>query len=357
EAAILTVKNLCRWLSIWLFAMPGGAFAQAWATPEFCTAPLRPITSADFEPHDLGSLEAEAAAIPNGTGRLWRVEAPNGAISHLWGTFHVSTPAVLDLPATVKERIDAARAVAVEIDFTFPDRTSFLMQFDLPGRYRDPADPFAAQDELDLGFLPAAAEGWVYDRLYDYGTFDVALFVLTYGGLAELLLSDPCEDYASGTIPVQDDLIHTFGHIAGSQIIGLEEPGAFLTDLSDDIETAKAIIAVYASYLEPQTSPGARLAAFQLYIEGRLGVLAAWDEAHVRRVLGSAGAAALARTDRYLIERRNLRFLDRIAPELRQGAVFMAVGAAHLPGEKGLVAMLRDSGFTVTRRPLPGEVE
>lgn len=331
--------------------------AQAWATPEFCNAPPRPITPGDFAPHDLADLEAKAETIPHGTGRLWRVEAPNGAVSHLWGTFHVSVPAILELPSEVQTQIQSARTVALEADFTFPDRTSFLMQFDLPGRYRNPSDPFSAQDELDLDFLKPVAQGWVYDRLYDYGLFDDALFVLTYGGLAELLLSDPCEDYTAGTIPVQDDLIHTIGHIAGAQIIGLETPGQFLTDLSQDEETAKAIVAVYATYLEPQSSPAARLAAFQLYLEGRLGVLAVWDEAHVTRILGKTGATALVRTDDYLIETRNARFLERIEPELQDGEVFLAVGAAHLPGEKGLVAMLRDKGFIVTRILLPGEVE
>lgn len=337
--------------------MPSGAFAQSWATPAFCDAPLRPIAAADFAPHDLNALERDAGLIPNGVGRFWEISSPDGAISQLWGTFHVSTPAILDLPDTVKGHIENARAIALEIDFTFPDRTSFLMQYDPPGRYRDPGDPFAGQDALQLDFLPPAAEGWVFDRLYDFGTFDDALFVLTYGGLAELLLSDPCEDYAGGTIPVQDDLIHTLGHIAGSEIIGLESPGDFLMDLSQDDETAKAIIAVYATYLEPQASPAARLAAFQLYLEGRLGVLAAWDAAHVTYVLGDGGTDALARTDNYLLNQRNLRFLDRIGQELEQGDVFMAVGAAHLPGENGLVAMLREKGFTVTRIPLPGEVE
>ncbi|MEM6385906.1 MAG: TraB/GumN family protein [Pseudomonadota bacterium] len=338
-------------------AFPAVATAQDWATPAYCEAPPRPIQAASFAPYDMAAIEQAASAIPNSTGRFWKVETPDGTTSHLWGTFHVSSREILDLPDVVKSEIANARAVALEIDFTFPDRTSFLMQYDLPGRYRDPGDPFAGQDPLDLGFLSPEAEGWVYDRLYGYGTFDDALYVLTYGGLAELLLSDPCEDFTSGTLPVQDDFIHTLGHVAGASIIGLEEPGAFLTAMSEDEETAKAIVTVYASYLEPPTSPVERSTALQLYLEGRLGLLAAWDAAHLDRVFGADGRQALTRTNAYLLDDRNERFFEELVPELNAGGVFVAVGAAHLPGANGLVAMLRRSGYTVTRISLPGEAE
>lgn len=338
-------------------AWPGGLVAQDWATRTFCDAGARPVEAVDFAPHDLLALESRAAEIPNGLGRFWRVESPGGAISHLWGTFHVSHPDILDLPDLVRTTIAASDTVVLEVDFTHADRESFLTQYDLPGRYRDPGDPFAGQDMLDLSFLGAEAEGWVLDRLYGYGTGEDALYVLTYAGLAELLLSDPCEDFSAGTIPVQDDYIQTLGRIAGAKIVGLETPGEFLTDLAGKDDTAQAIVTVYASYLQPQSTPVARIAAFQLYREGRLGLLAALDHAHMQVLFGDGGIAALERTDGYLLEQRNTRFLERSAALLQEGGVFMAVGAAHLPGPNGLVALLEDKGYSVTRVVLPGEVE
>ena len=50
-----------------------------------------------------------------------------------------------------------------------------------------------------------------------------------------------------------------------------------------------------------------------------------------------------------LVARRNRRMVERMLPGLRQGGVFVAVGALHLPGEEGLVALLRQEGFTVER--------
>jgi uncharacterized protein YbaP (TraB family) len=39
---------------------------------------------------------------------------------------------------------------------------------------------------------------------------------------------------------------------------------------------------------------------------------------------------------------------EHAAPILANGNVFMAVGALHLPGDQGLVELLRKQGFTVT---------
>jgi uncharacterized protein len=48
-----------------------------------------------------------------------------------------------------------------------------------------------------------------------------------------------------------------------------------------------------------------------------------------------------------LITRRNYRMRDRALPLLKRGAVFIAVGAAHLPGTEGLLSLFETGGFEV----------
>ena len=49
-----------------------------------------------------------------------------------------------------------------------------------------------------------------------------------------------------------------------------------------------------------------------------------------------------------LVAVRNGRMRDAALPLLREGGVFIGVGALPLPGRLGLVEMLREAGFTLT---------
>jgi len=48
-----------------------------------------------------------------------------------------------------------------------------------------------------------------------------------------------------------------------------------------------------------------------------------------------------------LIDERNHRFFERLSEHLSMSSVFCAVGALHLPGETGLINLLRASGYKV----------
>lgn len=44
---------------------------------------------------------------------------------------------------------------------------------------------------------------------------------------------------------------------------------------------------------------------------------------------------------------RNARMVERMQPQLRQGRGFIAVGALHLYGERGILALLQKQGYRV----------
>jgi uncharacterized protein YbaP (TraB family) len=50
---------------------------------------------------------------------------------------------------------------------------------------------------------------------------------------------------------------------------------------------------------------------------------------------------------------RNQRMLENLLPLLDESKVFIAVGALHLPGEQGLLALLRNNGYTLHPLVLP----
>lgn len=52
--------------------------------------------------------------------------------------------------------------------------------------------------------------------------------------------------------------------------------------------------------------------------------------------------------DKNLVEKRNIKFTEKLIPLIKEQSVFCAVGALHLPGETGLINALRNKGYTVT---------
>jgi uncharacterized protein YbaP (TraB family) len=50
-----------------------------------------------------------------------------------------------------------------------------------------------------------------------------------------------------------------------------------------------------------------------------------------------------------LLWKRNIRMAERLIPRLAEGGAFIAVGALHLAGERGLLALLEARGFTITK--------
>ena len=51
------------------------------------------------------------------------------------------------------------------------------------------------------------------------------------------------------------------------------------------------------------------------------------------------------------IEARNVRMSERLVTELETASVFAAVGALHLPGDVGLIELLRARGYEVEPAP------
>jgi uncharacterized protein len=49
-----------------------------------------------------------------------------------------------------------------------------------------------------------------------------------------------------------------------------------------------------------------------------------------------------------LLNERNVLMAERIQQQTAERSAFIAVGAAHLPGEGGLLARLRNAGYQVT---------
>jgi uncharacterized protein YbaP (TraB family) len=57
---------------------------------------------------------------------------------------------------------------------------------------------------------------------------------------------------------------------------------------------------------------------------------------------------------RELVTNRNKMWMKTLIPNLEQGNVVVVVGAAHLPGEDGLLRLIEKNGFSISKVQIPG---
>lgn len=341
------------WLTLLACIFAAPLSAQSWATRDLCLIDEVRVHEEIFAPEFYAQMQSRGAKIRNGTGRFWRITSPNGAVSHLWGTMHSTLPIILRLPEEVTNAIAAARVVATEVDYTQYTRPELTV-------LHTAVTKLSNQYTLNVSDLniPPQLLTWIEQRLFALGWGDDALDYLKAAAVAEILLSAPCDDFASGVYPIQDDRIQMLGALAGADILSLEEPEALFTKLDDDenSDLTRAMIATYAAYLDPETPREAYATSYALYLQGRIGEMMAWEELYFAESYHNEGPGWLSRTNDYLLRERNEVFMASALDDLREGRVFMAVGTYHLPMSYGLIAMLREAGFTVERIAVEGEI-
>ncbi len=327
--------------------------AQDWITPEACRVTREDADQASL-PADLEpKVNVEAAAMAYGTGRLWKITAPEGKVSHIWASFHSSDPLILDLPPQVTLFVQQAQVLVLESDPRAADRQELEERSLQAGVWLAPQDiPW------DKPWLTGDLRAWATARSLAIFHDEDAFAALTDAGLAAYLLLDPCEDFAAGALPVQDQRLLLHAHEAGVPVQGLEDWDAFLAEVGqpEQRETAQAIALVQTSSLNPDGFTSARASAFRLYREGRLGAMMIWDRIYLQAIFGKDEAARLSDLARgYMIGERNQRFLKAMRSSLDAGGAVVAVGAFHLPGTDGLLSGLAALGYRVERVPVAGE--
>lgn len=270
-----------------------------------------------------------AAAEPFPKGRIWEVSRPGIASSHVFGTMHVADPRVLDLPPEVRRAFEGSRRFVMEMRPDDMTARRFVEATELPNDGR-------LADQVGEPALRA-----IEDRLRPLG-IPAERIARLKPWAALLLLTAPA---ATGE-PVLDADLYARARASGKRIEELEsveEQIAVLDGLPED--TQVALLAVALRRADVMDADLERSIA--AYLKGDLRTLAR---------LGTAfpGATAdelrhLALLEKKVLHDRSVVMAHRVQSSLRMGGAFVAVGALHLYGRKGMLQALREDGWTVRR--------
>jgi uncharacterized protein YbaP (TraB family) len=296
---------------------------------------------AALHPDALAQAEASRRdQLDNAQGLLWRVEKPPAAPSFLFGTIHSTDDRAIAIARTAAAHIAGAKVVATELGGPFNALTTAAMGATML------AKALARDDDTLKGIGAPADVALIENYVGSRGLGAAMAHHLRLWFLAALTASPPCElQRQRRGLPVVDELIAKTAKDAGVKVVGLETIAEQTEILSSIDPTAAATLLVGAAR-KPALNDDAYMTLLALYAEGRPAeVLPVFD---ATALMTPEEAAADDEMTRHVLGARNRIMAERMAPLLDAGGAFVAVGALHLPGKGGLIALLRAAGFTVT---------
>ena len=258
-------------------------------------------------------------------GLLWEIGRAGQPASYLFGTIHSEDPAVLALPAPVEQAFAAAHSVVLEV----------LLDLD--------AMVYSSQ-------LMLLGDGRLLSEITGKTLFEQTARAIRTRGIPELVLErmKPWAAAITLSMPapetgeVLDMRLYQRALQAGKPVSGLEtisEQLAIFEDLSEQ-EQLRLLRDAVENFAEIDRLHRELIHA---WLQRDLDTLMAINS----ETLQAGDRELAAEFEERLIASRNRLMAERLQPYLQEGEVFVAVGALHLPGETGLLNLLRQQGYTV----------
>lgn len=291
------------------------------------------------DPAALERIDRAAKTIVNAEAVLWRVSRPGVAPSHLLGTIHLSDERVTALSPRVTTALAAARRVALEVADVSPK--AFMAAL---GRLRS---RFLFEDGRSLGALLEPHELATAGAALTKAGFPEPVQVRLRPWFVTLMLAmSDCERARAQAGRLALDLeIAARAAELGVPLVGLET-------LDDQLGVMASVPeADQLTVLKATLKSHARTADL---VETMLQRYLARDMARMlplqAELIRAAGLdpAGFKSFQHALLTVRNPRMRDAALPMLSEGGAFIAVGALHLIGDDGLVALLRTAGYELT---------
>lgn len=259
---------------------------------------------------------------------LWKISG-NGieTPSYLFGTMHTGDSRIHKLSDSVLPYFQNAKAYAMELD---PDKA------------------------MDMGLIPKLMMGKKYSLKEmvpapEYAFLDsivkaqVGLPAMLFDNVAPVFVMTVLEAAGMGlaqdggeSSEVLDLYLHRLAKEKRKKVIGIETADEQLSALNSLTYQEQAdMLTKEIQSLQNDSSQGPDLVRF--YLAQELDSVAQMDDA----------ANMPPKFYKALVTDRNVRMANRIGGFVKNQPTFIAVGALHLPGNEGVISLLRKKGYEV----------
>jgi len=288
-------------------------------------------------------LEA-AATTPFSDTLLFRIDKPGIKSSWLFGTMHLTDERVTDLTPEARKALENASIVTIE---TLGILDPVAMQKKLLSR---PELTMFLDETRLTDFMDEKQRAIIEKGLAQKGMRLPLVNRMKPWVLTGMLSVPACEMARKQKgVEIVDIAIARHAQTNDKELVGLETVTEQLEAMAS-LPMSFHVKGITDVLRNPEMSEDAFETMIQLYDNGQIGVI--WPL--LRHIytsgenLSGANDADNAVFEEVMVNIRNKTMLDRSLDLLNRGNAFIAVGALHLPGEKGLARLYENSGFTVT---------
>jgi uncharacterized protein YbaP (TraB family) len=271
---------------------------------------------------DNGIVDIE---VKNGNTLLWKIEGKNSKPSYLFGTMHMINEEFYHFSNNLTQRIVASEAIIMEM-----------------GGMPNPLTTFQAMS-LDSG------------KVHDYFTKDQLIELLafmdtvmgispqefdqTYGAMKPFfILQTLSQNYFDASAKSYDLTIMSLAAEKNIPLIGLETIEEQL-GFFDEIPMASMAEMILETIRNQEEEKENTLKLMEFYSKEKVDKLIPLLEKQSVEIMNFEDV---------FLYNRNKAWVPKIEKEIKNKACFVAVGAAHLFGKKGLIELLRAAGYTLT---------
>jgi uncharacterized protein YbaP (TraB family) len=275
------------------------------------------------------------ASPPDDTAIFWSISSKGEPAGYLLGTIHSEDPRVLDFSEDFSELLSSNRVFAMEMvpDLPTLQKLTGFMQY---------------QDGTTLeGVIGKERYAKLKVALADYRVpADWIARMKVWAAMMSISVPPP------ETGLFMDFSLSLRAAGSGLKVVGLETLEQQLAFL-ENMPLEQQLILLDQALAEYKNASALHDQMVDSYLHGDLQALSA----QASEQLGELGEEAQQYFLYEGVELRNRRMIDTLLPILETDRVFVAVGALHLPGNTGLIQLLRDRGYELQPLPQPFSAE
>jgi uncharacterized protein YbaP (TraB family) len=261
---------------------------------------------------------------PKENALLWKIEGKNSTQpSYLFGTFHMLCPTDFEMPDTLKSLLSKTNQLFLELDIDDPQMNVKMMK------------------HINM------KEGVKLKDLLSTTEYDTAIVLFKQITGMNLKMFESYKPFILSSF--------LYPRIMACNTIAFEKELSKLAKESNletkGLETIEDQLSVFDNV--PYKTQAKMFIKSLLEIEeGKIQMqkmVAMYKSKNINAMQKTVkGDADLGKHEKVLLHKRNKNWVPIMDKEIATHSTFFAVGAGHLGGKKGVINLLRKSGYTVT---------